>query len=124
MPPPQDNVGVNMKISTPNVVFRTSRSNTSNYSGNSNGGVTNGGENNSSSSGGGGDLSITMNGPTSISLEGPVNPANANAKKTSFQITSVTVDSSASNDGVDDSGDDMDESHTEDSSTGIKNTKF
>jgi len=38
-------------------------------------------------------------------------------KKTSFQITSVTtIDSSNSNDGGDESGDDLDESHTEDSS--------
>lgn len=43
-------------------------------------------------------------------------PVTSNVKKTSFQITSVTVDSSASNDGGDDSADDLDESHTEDSS--------
>jgi len=58
---------------------------------------------------------VTSNGP--MSLNAPSNTA-ASVKKTSFQITSVTVDSSASNDGGDDSADDLDESHTEDSSTG------
>jgi hypothetical protein len=38
-----------------------------------------------------------------------------NPKKSSFQITSVTIDSSVSNDGGDDSADELD-SHTEDSS--------
>ncbi|ODM97168.1 Protein bunched, class 2/F/G isoform [Orchesella cincta] len=48
--------------------------------------------------------------------QGGTLPVATSVKKTSFQITSVTVDSSASNDGGDDSADDLDESHTEDSS--------
>lgn len=54
----------------------------------------------------------TISGPPPTTL--PV--TSSSVKKTSFQITSVTVDSSASNDGGDDSADDLDESHTEDSS--------
>jgi hypothetical protein len=59
---------------------------------------------------------------TSMNPNGSVSVTNLNpqptqsVKKTSFQITSVTVDSSASNDGADESGDELDESHTEDSS--------
>lgn len=111
IPPPQQE-GVNMKIPTPNVVFRTS-SNASHSSGNSNGGG--GGVGNTS-----GDLleGSNTNGP--IDAVGPMpnigGGNSASMKKTSFQITSVTVDSSASNDGADDSEGEMDESHTEDSS--------
>jgi hypothetical protein len=77
-----------------------------------------------------GTVVVTTNGPlllgssTTSTLSSNLSPAGGGAvtttqtKKTSFQITSVTVDSSASNDGGDDSADDLDESHTEDSSTG------
>jgi hypothetical protein len=78
-----------------------------------------------------GTVVVTTNGPlllgssTTSTLSSNLSPAGGGGavtttqtKKTSFQITSVTVDSSASNDGGDDSADDLDESHTEDSSTG------
>lgn len=56
-----------------------------------------------------GDTDKILNHPTSLSASVP-NPR----KKTSFQITSVTVGSHTSNDGGDDSADDLDESHTDD----------
>lgn len=62
--------------------------------------------------------------PLSVSVDQSVQPVsvtsnhmhnNSMKKKTSFQITSVTVGSSRlSNDGGDDSADDLDESHTDD----------
>lgn len=56
-----------------------------------------------------GDSDKVISHPTSLSS------GTANAKKkTSFQITSVTVGSRISNDGGDDSADDLDESHTDD----------
>ncbi|XP_071441997.1 protein bunched, class 2/F/G isoform-like [Hetaerina americana] len=45
-------------------------------------------------------------------------------KAPSFQITSVTVNSRMSNDGGDDSADDLDESHTEDNSDVIDSSKI
>lgn len=57
-------------------------------------------------------LNLNPNGSTSSTN---LNSQPQSVKKTSFQITSVTVDSSASNDGGDESGEEIDESHTEDS---------
>lgn len=54
-----------------------------------------------------GDTDKILSHPTSLSAPNP-------RKKTSFQITSVTVGSHTSNDGGDDSADDLDESHTDD----------
>ncbi|XP_014253044.1 protein bunched, class 2/F/G isoform-like isoform X2 [Cimex lectularius] len=55
--------------------------------------------------------------PNSLSTSTP-------RKKTSFQITSVTVGSRTSNDGGDDSADDLDESHTEDISEVVDNSRI
>uniref|UniRef100_A0A1B6MRJ8 Uncharacterized protein n=1 Tax=Graphocephala atropunctata TaxID=36148 RepID=A0A1B6MRJ8_9HEMI len=59
-----------------------------------------------------------LNHPTTLSATS-TNPK----KKTSFQITSVTVGSHTSNDGGDDSADDLDESHAEDISDVIDTSR-
>uniref|UniRef100_A0A1B6F556 Uncharacterized protein n=1 Tax=Cuerna arida TaxID=1464854 RepID=A0A1B6F556_9HEMI len=59
-----------------------------------------------------------LNHPTTLSATS-TNPR----KKTSFQITSVTVGSHTSNDGGDDSADDLDESHAEDISDVIDTSR-
>ncbi|CAL8127401.1 unnamed protein product [Orchesella dallaii] len=124
------NVG-QMKVAptTPNVVFRTSSnagagdpnsvpvlytSNVDSSFCNSTGGITHQADGMAIMTvqpGGG----VNTDGMSTGSQTGSL-PVAASVKKTSFQITSVTVDSSASNDGGDDSADDLDESHTEDSS--------
>lgn len=81
-----------------------------------------------------GKLTNSINRTTSESLrlndsEKPVNSPNslsstAPRKKTSFQITSVIVGSRTSNDGGDDSADDLDESHAEDISEVLDNSRI
>ncbi|XP_076647542.1 uncharacterized protein LOC143356055 isoform X2 [Halictus rubicundus] len=54
--------------------------------------------------------------PVSLTSSSNVTASNQCRKKTSFQITSVTVGCRMSNDAGEDSNDDLDESHTEDNS--------
>ncbi|XP_069704562.1 protein bunched, class 2/F/G isoform-like isoform X2 [Periplaneta americana] len=61
-----------------------------------------------------------VNHPTSLISSTP----NQRKKTPSFQITSVTVGSRTSNDGGDDSADDLDESHTDDMSDVIDNSRI
>lgn len=61
----------------------------------------------------------TVNHPTSLISS----TTNQRKKTPSFQITSVTVGSRTSNDGGDDSADDLDESHTDDMSDVIDNSR-
>ncbi|XP_023714969.1 protein bunched, class 2/F/G isoform isoform X2 [Cryptotermes secundus] len=61
-----------------------------------------------------------VNHPTSLISATP----NQRKKTPSFQITSVTVGSRTSNDGGDDSADDLDESHTDDMSDVIDNSRI
>lgn len=65
-----------------------------------------------------GDSDKILNHPTSLSAS-----TTTPRKKTSFQITSVTVGAHMSNDGGDDSADDLDESHTEDISDVIDTSR-
>jgi hypothetical protein len=58
--------------------------------------------------------------PTSLISSTP----NQRKKTPSFQITSVTVGSRTSNDGGDDSADDLDESHTDDMSDVVDNSRI
>ncbi|CAH0753005.1 unnamed protein product [Bemisia tabaci] len=64
-----------------------------------------------------GDLDKVSGQPT------PLSSGNNQKKKTSFQITSVTVGSRVSNDGGEDSADDLDESHTDDMSDVIDTSR-
>ncbi|XP_014292870.1 protein bunched, class 2/F/G isoform isoform X2 [Halyomorpha halys] len=63
------------------------------------------------------DSEKVVNSPNSLSSTAP-------RKKTSFQITSVIVGSRTSNDGGDDSADDLDESHAEDISEVLDNSRI
>ena len=115
----QSDIGSSVKVtSTPNVIFRTSSGDEPGVAGTQ---IMQhmldslSSSNHSSSN----SATVVMPPPPVLSTTNGLSVSNANLqqqqKKTSFQITSVTVDSSASNDGGDDSADDLDESHTEDS---------